>query len=288
MTGGEIAAAAVAGKVVAHAGKELADESKSIRKELLDQAKQTPEFEQAARSYAKRVALRQELMTSMYKPIAKMLGVANKYFEEDFEREMAEKLADVPEEHIVAPKASVAAPAMQHLGFSLDEPGLKEMYLNLLATASDDRKASDAHPSFVEVIKQLSADELQLLERILSKPGKAVASIRVNISVEAAGGRSPLASHVVELTPAAIQAAAGRDMVATYIDNWCRLGLITAKYDSWLVAEDAYAWAEESPIYLEIKDREEQPGRTVSYDRGILATTDFGHAFGRVVGILPG
>ena len=71
---------------------------------------------------------------------------------------------------LVAPKASLAAPAMQQLGFSLDEPALKEMYLNLLATASDNRSNSAAHPSFVEVIKQLSAEETQILNTIVCNP----------------------------------------------------------------------------------------------------------------------
>ncbi|MDQ0101149.1 hypothetical protein J2T10_000768 [Paenarthrobacter nicotinovorans] len=287
MTGGEIAAAALAGKVVTHAGKELAEESKSIRKELLDQAKQTPEFEKAARSYATRLALRQELLTSMYKPIAKMLGVANKYFENDFEAEMAEKLSDVPDEHIVAPKASLAAPAMQHLGFSLDEPDLKELYLNLLATASDDRKPNAAHPSFVEVIKQLDVDELPFLEQVLTQPGRSTPAIRVVMAAEGVEGTRQLTAHLVELTPANTKAAAAH-MIGPYIDNWCRLGLITADYESWLVDPKAYSWVEESVIYKAIKDQVEEPGKTVTHKRGMLVSTDFGRAFGLAVGIIAG
>src|SRR5688572_16495518 len=118
MTSGEIAAAALAGKVVTHAGKAIAEEEKSTKKELLEQAKTTPEFAEASRQLAKRIAIRQEIVTNCYKPIAKLFGVANHYFDNEFEKDMAEKLADVPEEDIVAPKASLAAPAMVQLGFS--------------------------------------------------------------------------------------------------------------------------------------------------------------------------
>lgn len=285
MTSGEIAAAAIAGKVVTHAGKELAEESKSIRKELLDQAKQTPEFDKAARSYATRVALRQELLTRMYKPIAKMLGVANKYFEEDFEADMAEKLSEVPEEHILPPKASLAAPAMQYLGYSLDEPDLKELYLNLLATASDGRKPDAAHPSFVEIIKQLSAAELPFLETILNGPRSSHPSIQITLVTEGTLATRRLASHVVEITPATEDAVAN-DMAATYVDNWCRLGLITADYESYLSDETAYTWAETAPLYLAMKEHlGGEPGKTIKYEKGILTVTSFGRAFARVVGI---
>lgn len=285
MTSGEIAAAALAGKVVAHAGKELAEESKSIKKELLDQAKQTPQFAEGAKSYATRVALRQEILTRMFKPIAKMLGVANKYFEEDFEADMAKKLADVPEENIVAPKASLAAPAMQHLGYSLDEPSLKELYLNLLATASDGRQPNAAHPSFVEIIKQLSAPELPFLESLLKGPVASHPAIEIRLTTEGSIATRRILRHVVEITPAT-EEAMSNDMAATYIDNWCRLGLITADYETYLSDESEYAWADTHPWYLMAKEKlENETGETVKYEKGLLTVTSFGIAFARVVGI---
>ena len=121
MTGIEIAAAsALTGKVVEHAGKEIAKDSNSIRQGLTEQAKQTPEFADAARNKAKRIAIRQEIATMIYKPITDLFGISNKYFETEFESDMATKLADVPEENIIPPKPSLAAPAMQQLGYSLD------------------------------------------------------------------------------------------------------------------------------------------------------------------------
>ncbi|MGC7150906.1 DUF4393 domain-containing protein [Paenarthrobacter ureafaciens] len=286
MTGGEIAAAALAGKVVSHAGKELADESKSIRKELLEQATQTREFDEAARNYAKRVAIRQELLTVMYKPIAKMLGFANKYFDNDFEADMAKKLADVPEENITPPSPSLAASAMLQLGFSLDEPGLKDMYLELLATASDSREKNAAHPSFVEIIKQLSANELPFLENVLARPSSNFPVVRLKVKTEGSPGAAYIASHLVEVTPAT-SSAVEDNMAATYVDNWARLGLITIDYKSWLTDPDAYTWAESSSTFKEATKYFEakHSDKTVVIERGILQRTDFGEAFADVVGI---
>ena len=49
----------------------------------------------------------------------------------------------------------LAIPAMESLGYSMDEPSLKDMYPGLIATATDDRREDAAHPAFAG-IKQLS------------------------------------------------------------------------------------------------------------------------------------
>lgn len=287
MTGGEVAAAAMVGKVVTHAGKEIAEESKSIRKELLEHAKQTPEFEKAARSYAARVAIRQELLTSMYKPIAKMLGIANDYFENDFEKDMAEKLADVPEEDIMAPKPSLAAPAMQQLGFSLDEPDLKEMYLNLLATASDGRSTDSAHPSFVEIIKQLSASELPVLNRLLTKQEKYTPIVQLKLLTANKEGFNVLAQHIIEDNDEPTGLPVFRKHLATYIDNWIRLGLVELSYANFITAPEGYNWVESRPEMKIWKTRLEiEEGKTVTFDKGIIYPTAFGLSFAQVVGIV--
>lgn len=283
----EIAAAALAGQVVSHAGKAIAEEEKSTKKELLEQAKETPEFAEAARQLAKRIAIRQEIVTNCYKPIAKLFGVANHYFDNEFENDLAEKLAEVPEEHIVAPKASLAAPAMLQLGFSLDEPDLKEMYLNLLATASDDRKQNSAHPSFVEVIKQLSSSEIGFLQSVLNRKGRSTPIVRFKINTAGLEGFNTVASHVVEATPETSRAIT-ENMVATYVDNWSRLGIVTVDYGNYLTDPEAYAWVETSGHMIGIKKHlEPTPEKSVEYDKGVLVVSDFGRAFARVVGANP-
>lgn len=287
MTGGEFAAAALAGQVVKHAGKAIAEEERSTKQELLEQAKETPEFAEGARQLAKRIAIRQEIITNCYKPIAKLFGVANHYFDNDFEKELAEKLADVPEEHIVAPKASLAAPAMLQLGFSLDEPGLKDMYLNLLATASDDRKSESAHPSFVEVIKQLSANEATLLNGVL-EDGRTLSPI-VNLRLVTKGlqGGSYLQRHVMQLVDMHTESPKELPMLATFIDNWRRLGIVDIDYSVHMVAANAYDWVVDRPEYLRHKKALAPDGsETIEIGKGILRPTDFGLSFAKAVGTL--
>lgn len=285
MTGGEIAAAALAGKIVTQAGKAITDEEKSAKAELLEQAKETPEFAEGARQLAKRIAIRQEIITNCYKPIAKLFGVANHYFDNDFDKDMATKLADVPEENIVAPKASLAAPAMLQLGFSLDEPDLKEMYLSLLATASDDRVADTAHPSFVEVIKQISSVETSLLNYILVDPVNVTPMATLKLVTEGQPGWRVLQRHIMPLADTTTGEAAEVPNLATYVENWLRLGLVEVSYSEFATGEGVYDYVENRPEYKRY-EASLSDGQKIEVAKGYIRSTAFGESFARAVGII--
>lgn len=287
MTGGEIAAVAIAGQVAKKVGEQVVEQSASVGKELLTAARDEPEFRQAAKSYAKRVAVKQALLTKLYEPIARMLGVAHVYFEGDFEKDMAEKLAKVPEERIVAPKPSIAAPAMQQLRFSLEEPDLKEMYLNLLATASDSETSASAHPAFVEVVKQLSAEEVPILNQLqASGIHEPVVELRRQL-VQTGGGGVSIYRHLMNVINTETGAQVEAPMVPTWIDNWIRLGLVQVNYASTLSRPDAYTWVEGRPEYARcLAENRSFPGSSLEIVKGLMFVTNFGLSFGRAVGIV--
>lgn len=69
---------------------------------------------------------------------------------------------------ITPPPLSVSGPLTLQMVFSSEEPDLREMYAKLLASAMDVRTASGAHPSFVTLIQQLTADEAKIINYIAS------------------------------------------------------------------------------------------------------------------------
>ena len=83
---------------------------------------------------------------------------------------VAEKLAKVPPERLQSPEPNVAGPALESLRYTGHKEDLREMYASLLAAAMDKASMAEAHPSFVEMIKQLASDEAKLL-RFLAYSG---------------------------------------------------------------------------------------------------------------------
>jgi hypothetical protein len=80
--------------------------------------------------------------------------------------QVARSLANKPAAEIKSPDLVVAGPAMLNMRFAADAPHLREMYANLLATAMHGPSAEKAHPSFVQIIQQLSSAEAQILKGI--------------------------------------------------------------------------------------------------------------------------
>jgi hypothetical protein len=272
MTGGELAAAAGAAKAIHEAAKD----DESLKQQLREKAKDSPAMLAAAESHARRIAVKQEILLKLFMPLAVLLGISRDYFSSDFASDMAEKIKDIPEDQLKPPKGSVAGPTVQALSYSLDEPDLKEMYLNLLATAVDGRCSEIAHPSFAEVIRQLSSEEAKLLKGFLSDDHPIV---RVKKSTQDEVGYLVLLSHLTPLVDLEDGTPDADPSMPIYVDNWIRLGLVTVHYDAYLIGVESYKWVESRPEYLELCAAHRQDEVLVDYDRGVLSPTAFGRRF---------
>ncbi|AGK52043.1 DUF4393 domain-containing protein [Bacillus sp. 1NLA3E] len=71
-----------------------------------------------------------------------------------------------PKENIVPPDVTIAGPTLEALRFTGHNVELRELFANLLATSMDKYTSSKAHPSFIEILKQITSDEAKLLRGI--------------------------------------------------------------------------------------------------------------------------
>jgi hypothetical protein len=276
MTGAEITAAGKAAEVL---GKNALGEDEKTKEVLLRLAEATPEMTAAARSMAARTAVKERVKLRLYQPFARMLGVSKTYFEDTFPLEMAAKIADIPEENVITPPASVAVPALQGLSYTFEESALKELYLNLLKTAIDGRQAGVAHPAFAEIIKQLAVDEVKLLNIVLSRTDVLAARVKN----QRPGPLQPfnvLLSHLLPIADGATSEPVEAPQVPTWIDNWQRLGLVNVTYSEYRSDQDAYDWVETRPEYVRLAAL---PDVNITFDKGLVRITDFGRQFFRAV-----
>ena len=139
---------------------------------------------------------------------------------------LSEKLKKVPPEQIVPPKLTIAGPTVEQLRFAADEPSLRELYANLLATSMNSKTAPEAHPSFVDIIRQLSSDEALIL-LYMTKGGRfqtyPLLSCKYKIEFE----KISYGSTFTRLCMIGEEAGChSPDQIQTYIDNLVRLGLV--------------------------------------------------------------
>ena len=88
------------------------------------------------------------------------------YSIEETKKLLAQKLENVEPEKIVEPEPYVAIPALQAISYSMNSDELRNLYANLLAKSMNIDTKDMVHPSFVEIIKQMSPIDAHVLKEI--------------------------------------------------------------------------------------------------------------------------
>lgn len=73
--------------------------------------------------------------------------------------------------------------------------------------------------------------------------------------------------------------------LSAMVDNWVRLGLITADFGKKAADEKTYDWVESRPEFQRQRSKETEE-RKVAFEPGIVECTSLGQQFASVVGLL--
>jgi Abortive infection alpha len=86
------------------------------------------------------------------------------------EKAVTERLKNIPPEKVVPPNPRIAAPAMQSLIYSMHDEPIRDMFANLLAADMNADTKADAHPAFVEFIKEMTPADAKVLATFRQSP----------------------------------------------------------------------------------------------------------------------
>lgn len=249
--------------------------------QMVQIAGDNPDAKEAGKSLARSAAAIATLVENALLPIAVVnygFKKARQYFEDRFPGDMAEKLSNMSSDDIVEPKPSIAAPALEGLAFSHDEPSLKDMYLNLLVSAMDGRNVRKAHPAFAEIIKQIDGVEAAYLKMYLRRNVYPIARLNENVNAR----NWVKYFHSFLLHSAETNLPVTRAELPIYVDNWVRLGLVEVDYSKRLSDPGSYDWIESRPEYQNALLEIQEPS-TIEVVKGLMRRTDFGAAFAAAV-----
>ncbi|MBI2900831.1 MAG: DUF4393 domain-containing protein [Planctomycetes bacterium] len=195
---------------------------------------------------------------------------------------LAQRLAKTPEEHLQTPSPLVAGPALEGLRFAGHEPSLRELYANLLATSIDATTARDAHPAFVQILRELSPDEAKVIALFAARESFPLINLR--IQVKDPEGQIERYRHFSLLGKDAACARPG--LVPTYIENLCRLGLLEIPPLRYLVDSTLYEPLESDPDYKSLVAAVQQKDGQHLTERELLRITSMGRQFLRACVLL--
>lgn len=255
--------------------------------EIIKAAGDNPNVKEAAGNLGQTAVILTKTINNALLPLAAInfaFDKARTYFAGRFQQDLALKASEIPAEHIIEPKASIAGPTLQGLAFTHEEPNLKQMFLSLLATAMDGRKASEAHPAFVEIVKQLDGEDARLVKGALLSPS-AIPIVQIQGKLKDGIGYNVLIRHLLNMRNTATGEPIEELRLPAMIDNWIRLGLVEVAYDKFLTDDAHYAWAEQRPEFARLKASQNPDERTVAVQKGIMQRTELGRQFAGAVGL---
>lgn len=266
----------------------MAKDGISLVGEVIKAAGDNPQVKEAASNLGQTAVTLTKTINNVLVPLAAInfaFDKARAYFSGKFQEEIAARAEAIPSEHIVEPKASIAGPTLQGLAFTHEEPDLKEMYLNLLATAMDGRAASLAHPAFVEIIKQLDSEDARLVRGALQSP-VAIPIVQIHRKLKDGQEYNLLVQHLLNLADSITKKPVEDPQLPAMIDNWIRLGLVEVAYDKHLTDLAQYQWVEQRPEFLRLNQSPQPEGAKIEYEKGILQRTELGKRFAKAIGLL--
>lgn len=196
----------------------------------------------------------------------------------DFVNEsLAERFKDLPKERLVTPSPTIAGPTLEALRYAGHEPLLRELYANLLATSMDAKTAEEAHPAFVEILRQLTPDEARIIRLFGKSYSHPIITVRQNDKDPSKGGIDIL-RHFSLLGYEA--GCSHPHLTSSYLDNLCRLGLAEIPAYTHLTAPGVYEPLEKHQTVLDtISMIEKQLDKTSKIIRENLRVTTLGKQF---------
>lgn len=205
----------------------------------------------AAQATGQLISLAPRSIRALLSPLEKWILNKESALEET-SKILAEKLSSVPSEKIASPEPYVAVPALQAISYSAESPDLRELFANLLATSMNIDTKNQAHPAFVEIIKQLSPLEAKLLKEtsLLAKSFTPCCQVRFQILPEYSSDKNSIFQEVSEgftvvdhfvIFDTVPSPNDPFDVLSPAITNFVRLGLCEIPFGLTLSDSNAYS-----------------------------------------------
>lgn len=196
-------------------------------------------------------------------------------------KELEPKLKNVPIENIITPPAYVAVPALQAISYCMDDDQLREMFAELLAHAMNAETVGNVHPTYVEIIKQMSPYDALVFKRLIKQ--LIIPCVSIKYIHKETGATYPICDSVV------FTDFKEHPLVPTQIclENLERLHLIEINRKSKLNERERYQILETCcqemvGQYIEENKHILAPEfYEVSYDEFVLQIRGFGQFFAR-------
>lgn len=205
-------------------------------------------------------------------PISAMVWGYDKiaaYLDEELPKYFEEK--KISKNKIAIPDPAIAVPTIEALRYA-NKDIIKEMFVKILGESMNVETANFVHPSFVEIIRQITPDEAKILKQLPQK-GLCEPLVDVEIEKDNMEGRFVLYSNYGVIGYEAN--CEYPEKISLYVDNLKRLALVNIPENSFLIDEWRYEKIVNSEYYESIVAEAKKEGEVFCVKR-MIGLTDYG------------
>lgn len=158
---------------------------------------------------------------------------------------LEENLKKANPDKIVSPEPYVAIPAIQAISYSMDSNELRNLYANLLTKAIYKDTKNYVHPSYVEIIKNLSPLDCKVFDFIMKTEYQTIGYYEIHIGSIDESSYSILLPYLTQITFDTVK------NISISIDALIRNNLIRVSNSHY--NDNYYEPIRQTPVYLGLK-----------------------------------
>lgn len=228
----------------------------------------------ATKESGKVLALIPQTINAALAPLRQWIA-QKEYNVAETEKLLAQKLEKVEYEKIVSPESYVAVPAIQAIAYSMNSQELRDLYANLLAKSMYIETKERVHPSFVEIIKQMSPIDALVFKKIMGREVNPM----INLIMKNEKGK-----YITIITNVTDINIVSQELIGVSIDNLTKQNLLSVPDDGFYSNEKVYDSILQTEFYNNQKNinRRTVDGFEFTYTKKMINKTNLGKLFYKV------
>ena len=187
-----------------------------------------------------------------------------------FQQQLESSINQIPSDKKVEPSIQTTAQALENSKYCIDQETLREMFVALISNSMNSDYQNNIHPSFAEILKQMSILDAKIIRLFKDKNVFPVCQYCLHFSDNALHN-TPIPEHIFLDFPDADIMRCSQSL-----SSLLRLGLISISYLSTVTEPNAYDKFSQHPFYEDIKQN--FPFK-VSISKGAVILTPLGRSF---------
>lgn len=192
----------------------------------------------------------------------------------EFSRELEKKVESIPEERRLEPNTHTVCTALDSMRYCVEEVELRNMFSTLIANSMDREMFEIVHPSYGDIIKQLTSYDAKLI--LWMKNREAIPAVRFRVNIKEKNEYLQLPTIYIEYGMDTIE------MLQVSLENMSRLKIIDLNLDTSYSDKQLYENVRKMKKYNEDKaDVESQIEDDKQLDEvlGSIEISQFGRKF---------